>query len=179
MLERDKTALIVVDVQGKLADLMSEREALFANVERLIGGARAMGLPIVVTEQNPEKLGATRPEIAACLGDYEPITKMTFSCCGEPAFPAAVKGLGKPKLLVAGIETHVCVYQTVRDLLLAGYEVHVAADAVSSRAAANRQIALDRMRSEGAVLTSTEMALMELLQVAGTEEFRQVLKLIR
>jgi len=180
MLTIDNTALIVIDVQGKLAELMYERETLFTNLHRIIEGAKVLGLPMLWTEQVPEKLGPTRPEIGELLLDQtEPIRKSSFSCCGEPVFADHLMALNRSQFLIAGIETHICVYQTVRDLLGRGYEVHVVTDAVSSRAAANRQIGLDRMRAAGAYLTSTEMALFELMQVAEGDQFRAITKLVK
>ncbi|MFN3392953.1 MAG: hydrolase [Candidatus Thermochlorobacter sp.] len=179
MLQPDDTALIIIDVQGKLATLMHEKERLFQNLTRLIRGAQILKIPIVLTEQYPQGLGETVPEIKALMPDVQPITKMSFSCCGEEAFLDAIEELDREQLLVAGIESHVCVYQTVADLLDAGYSVEVVADAVSSRTAENYKLGLSRMDDMGAWLTSTEMALFELLRVAGTPTFKEISKLVK
>lgn len=179
MLQPDDAALIVIDVQGKLATLMHEKETLFQNLTRLIRGAQLLEIPIVLTEQYPQGLGETAPEIKSLLPDVQPITKMSFSCYGAEAFVDALEELNREQLLVAGIESHICVYQTVADLLDEGYDVEVVADAVSSRTAENRQLGLSRMSELGASLTSTEMALFELLRVAGTPTFKEISKLVK
>jgi len=178
MLNRDEAALVVIDVQGKLARLMDESADLLANLAKLIQGAKVLGLPVVVTEQNPEGLGPTVPEIAAHLPP-ERIAKRAFSCCGEPAFLAHLAALGRRQLVLAGIEAHVCVCQTALDLVGRGYRVEVVADAVSSRTARNRQIALDRMRAGGVGVTSVEMALFELLGAAEGDAFKAILKIVK
>jgi nicotinamidase-related amidase len=179
MLQPDQTALLVIDVQGKLATLMHEKEMLFLNLKRLIQGAQLLGLPILLTEQYPQGLGETSPEIKSLLPNLQPITKMSFSCCGASAFNDELSRLGRKQLLVAGIESHICVYQTVADLLRSGYEVEVVADAVSSRTPENRELGLSRMKDLGATLTSTEMSLFELLRVAGTPVFKEISKLVK
>lgn len=179
MLTRDNTALIVIDVQGKLARLMHEKEALFQNLQRLIKGAQALRIPILWTEQNPEGLGPTIPEIASLLSETTPLPKISFSCCGDDSFTQKLKATGRKQFLIAGIETHVCVYQTARDLLNDSYDVEVVVDAVSSRTQANREIGLEKMRDAGAHMTSTETALYELLQVAKGDQFKEILKIVK
>lgn len=180
MLNVKDTALIVIDVQGKLAQLMHQRERLFANVKRMIKGAQVLDIPLLWTEQVPDKLGPTTPEIAELLaGSVRPISKTSFSCCGHPPFMEAFKTLDRRQVLVTGIEAHVCVYQTALDLLDMGYEVQVVTDAVSSRIAENKQIGLDRMQKAGATLTSTEMALFELLRTAEGEQFKAITKIVK
>jgi nicotinamidase-related amidase len=180
MLKIDQTVLVVIDVQGKLAQVMHQKEVLFANLEKIIKGASVLGLPIIWTEQVPEKLGPTSPEIAALLvSQTKPIAKSSFSCCGHPPFVDALKTLKGRQVLLAGIETHVCVYQTALDLLTADYEVQIVTDAVSSRTAENKQIGLKRMKTAGAVLTSTEMALFELLRTAADPHFKEIAKIVK
>ncbi len=179
MLTRDNTALIVIDVQGKLARLMHEKEALFQNLQRLIKGAQALRIPILWTEQNPEGLGPTIPEIASLLSETTPLPKISFSCCGDDSFTQKLKATGRKQFLIAGIETHVRVYQTARDLLNDSYDVEVVVDAVSSRTQANREIGLEKMRDAGAHMTSTETALYELLQVAKGDQFKEILKIVK
>jgi nicotinamidase-related amidase len=179
MLSPGDTVLVVVDVQGKLAELMAERDALFQSLRRLIQGAQALGLPVLVTEQNPAGLGPTRPEIADLLAGVPRIPKLSFSCCGEPRFLEALAALGRRQVLLAGIEAHVCVYQTAAGLLDAGYHVEIVADAVSSRAARNRDIGLQKARDAGAALTCVETALFELLRTAEAPAFKAVLKAVK
>ncbi|MDD5591254.1 MAG: hydrolase [Dehalococcoidales bacterium] len=179
MLDLENTVLVIVDVQDKLASVMSDKDELFLNLDKLIRGAQALGVPIVVTEQYPQGLGRTIPQLARFLSDVRPIAKLSFSCCGEESFLREIKTLNRRQALVAGIESHVCVYQTVADLLGIGYEVQVVGDAVSSRTAGNKEIALDKMRSAGAGITSTEMALFELLRVARGEVFKEIIRIVR
>jgi len=179
MLDLENTALVIIDVQDKLARVMSDRDELFLNLKKLVRGMQALGVPIIVTEQYPQGLGRTVPELAQLLCDVQPIAKLSFSCCGEERFLKEIKVLNHRQVLVAGIEAHVCVYQTVVDLLGAGYEVQVVGDAVSSRTVENREIGLEKMRSAGADITSTEMALFELLKVAQGETFKEISRIVR
>ncbi|MFN3344411.1 MAG: hydrolase [Chloroherpetonaceae bacterium] len=179
MLELDDTVLVIIDVQGKLATLMYERELLFKNLSRLIEGAQVLGIPILLTEQYPKGLGETAPELKALMPNVKPIEKMSFSCMGEEKFVEALDKTERKQVLVAGIETHVCVYQTVSDMLAKGFEVHCVADAISSRTKENREIGLSRMKEDGAILTSTEMCLFELLKVAGTSTFKTISALVK
>lgn len=178
MLTRDGAVLVVVDVQGKLARLMHEAEALFDALSRLIRGARVLEVPVVATEQNPAGLGPTIEELAPLLPGPV-IPKMAFSCCGEPAFEKSLEATGRRQVLLAGIETHICVYQTARDLLSRGREVHVVADGVSSRTAGNRAVGLEKMRAAGAEVTSVETALFEMLAVAEGSAFKEILRIVR
>jgi len=178
VLTRGNGILVVVDVQVKLARLMHESEALLDNLSRLVRGATVLGVPVVATEQNPAGLGPTVEEVAPLL-PAGPIPKMAFSCCGEPAFTEALEATGRRQALLAGIETHVCVYQTARDLLARGYGVHVVADAVSSRSARNREVGLEKMRAAGAEVTSVETALFEMLEVAEGPAFKQILEIVK
>lgn len=179
MLTSDNTVLVLVDVQAKLLPAMHEPDAVLDSLLRLVRGAQLLEIPIVCTEQIPEKLGPTVAPLRDLLPGVEMIAKTTFSCCGTPAFVAALEGIDRPNVLVAGIEAHVCVYQTVVDLVESGYFVQVVADAVSSRTVRNRDIALTRVHDEGAVLTSVEMALLEMTREAGTDLFREMLKVVR
>lgn len=178
MLKINNTVLVFIDVQGRLAELVDEAETLFKNLSRLLKGMNALNIPVIVTEQIPEKLGPTRDEFKACL-TCPPVDKTTFSCCGEPAFLQGLEKTGRRQVILCGIETHVCVYQTAMDLLAANYEVQVVADAVSSRDPANKQLALRRMEAEGAKLTGTEMLLFELLGDAGDPRFKSILQIVK
>jgi nicotinamidase-related amidase len=179
MLKLDDTALLVIDVQGKLAQLVQNRTELFENLRLMIQGAQVLGIPILLTEQYPKGLGPTVPEVSEVLPAIQPIAKNAFSCCGERGFMLALESLGRRQLLLTGIETHVCVQQTALDLLDAGYEVQVIADAVSSRTAENKHIGLEKMRDAGVVITSTETALFELIKVAEGPQFKQISRLVK
>jgi nicotinamidase-related amidase len=171
------SALLVVDVQEKLVPAIADHARVVFNVGRLIDGARLLGLPVVATEQYPRGLGPTVPELAQRLGPIP--DKLTFSCCGCPEIFTSLRDQGIHKILVAGIEAHVCVQQTVLDLLGDGWRVYLAVDAVGSRTPLDRDTALRRMDSSGAVLTTTEAALFEWCEVAGTPEFKEVSRLVR
>jgi nicotinamidase-related amidase len=150
MLEIQQCCLTVVDVQGKLAQLMHDREALFKNIQILIQAAKILEIPILWCQQCPDALGPTIPEIEQLLADVEPINKAAFSCCGDEQFNIRVNELGRKQVLLCGIETHVCIFQTAIDLLRQNFNVIVIADAVSSRTVENKQIALNRLAAEGA-----------------------------
>lgn len=180
MLDKQKAVLVVVDVQGKLATLMYESERLFANVNRMIDGARALGIPVIYTEQLPDKLGPTVPQVKEHLHDIEPYIKRTFSCCGDPNFVAALKDTGRTQIFLVGIETHVCVYQTAVDLIEDGlYQVYLVQDAVSSRIDYNYHLGVQRIKETGAILTSVEMALFEMLEVAEGESFKKIIQIVK
>jgi nicotinamidase-related amidase len=179
MLKTEDVILLLVDIQGKLAHLMDEKERLFNQLKQLIKGIQALGVPILWVEQNPIGLGPTIPEIADLLPDVTPIGKMSFSSCRNDRFLQALKNLNRKQVLIAGIETHICVYQTASDLVNMGYEVHVVTDAVSSRNAENKAIGLQKMRDCGATWTSVETALFELLQLAEGEAFRDILRIVK
>jgi nicotinamidase-related amidase len=173
LMRTDDTALLVVDMQERLLAVIPQRKRIEWNCRRLVDGAQMLGVRTAVTEQNPEKLGATAATLSAGLTDA-PHAKMAFSCgaCGElfPAWQAA----GVERVLLCGIETHVCVQQTAFDLLAAGYRVYVPADAVGTRGAIDHEVALRRMESSGATITTTEAALFEWCERAGTDAFRKI-----
>ena len=179
MLDIQRSCLTVVDLQGKLAQLMHGREALFKNIQILVQAAKILEIPILWCQQCPDALGPTVPEIAQLFADNEPINKSAFSCCGTEQFNARLKDLARNQVLLCGIETHVCIYQTAVDLLSQDFNVNVIANAVSSRALENKQIALNRLASEGANISCTEMALFELLKTAEHPQFRQITRLIK
>lgn len=179
MLEIANTSLVIVDVQGKLAQLMFEKEELFFNLQRIIQGALLLEIPILWNEQYPEGLGPTIPQVADLLEGQKPYTKKIFSCCGSKDFMAQLAASKRKQVLLVGIETHVCVYQTAQDLINAGYEVQVVADAVSSRTEQNKEIGLERMREVGAGLTSVETCLFELMHTAEHPQFKAISKLVK
>jgi nicotinamidase-related amidase len=177
MMSPGDTGLLVVDVQQRLVPAIAGHARVVWNVRRLIDGAKILGLPVVATEQYPEGLGPTVPELAQRLGQIP--SKRTFSCGGCPQLFRELEGRGVHKLLVCGIEAHVCVEQTVLDLLAGAWHVYVAVDAVGSRYEIDYRTALARMDSAGATLTTTEAALFEWCQVAGTPEFKEISWLVQ
>jgi len=177
MAERD-AALIVIDVQDKLFRLMHQRQELLERLQRLIRGARALELPVVWAEQYPEGMGATVAEVAALL-DGAPIPKKTFSCWAHPPLRRAIRATGADRFVLAGIETHVCVFQTARDLLAAGHRVEVAGDCVSSRTETDRRLGLERIAQHGGHWTGVEMLLFDLLGSAEDAAFKQVLPIVK
>lgn len=179
ILKKENAVLIVVDIQERLAVAMSEKDRVIANTQHLIEAARLLRLPLLVTEQYPKGLGPTVDGIKDALTEYAPIEKITFSCCGETSFLDAVSAGGKKQVILTGMETHVCVLQTCIDLLHAGYDVHVVSDAVCSRSSENYRTALEYMRDAGAVITCTETVLFQLLEKAGSDEFKAISKRIK
>ena len=179
MLDVNNTVLTIIDIQGNLAHAMHDKESLFKNVKQLIKGFAALEIPIILTEQNPKGLGPTLTEIKELLPDIMAIPKMSFSCCDEMAYMDAVKKPGKKQIVIAGIEAHICVYQTSAALTDMGYEVHVVTDAVTSRFPENKKLALKKMGRMGIEMTSVEMALFELLKTAEHEKFREIVKIIK
>ncbi len=179
MLDIQKCCLVVVDVQGKLAQLMYDKQALFKNIQILIKAAKILNIPILWCQQSPESLGPTVPEIAQLLTDNEPLNKAAFSCCGAEPFNTKLNELARQQVLLCGIEAHVCIYQTAVDLLRKGYYVDVIADAVSSRTLENKQIGLERMAAYRINISCTEMALFELLRTAEHPKFKQIAALIK
>jgi len=170
-LDRTTAILLIIDVQEKLMPVITNREQVEGNIVRLIRGAQILGVPILITEQYVKGLGQTVAPLRQALGEaYKPIEKSCFSGYRE---------LERKHVVVAGVESHVCVYQTVSDLLANGYEVTLVADAVSSRTLENKEIALRRMTNDGAKLSSTEMTLFELTAASGTDEFRAISKLVK
>ncbi len=179
MLTPEKTCLIIVDVQEKLQKLMADKDQVVSNSAILIKLANALNIPILWCQQVPNVLGPTVHELQSLLCQAEPVDKTSFSCCGEETFAAKLDAIKPATAIVCGIEAHVCVFQTTMDLMQKNIEVHVVSDATSSRTKENKQIALRRMGKEGAILTSTEMCLFELLRDSKHEKFRELAKLIK
>jgi nicotinamidase-related amidase len=179
-LQADKCALVVVDIQEKLLPPIFNKEQLIANSQRLIRLANILRLPTLATTQYAKGLGATVPEIAALLQSTEQIDKVEFSCFGSDRFCSAMKSLpgGRNTVLLCGMEAHICVTQTALAALEKGYIVHVAADAIGSRAEFNWKVGIERMRDAGCVISSTEMMMYELMRKAGTAEFKELIKLV-
>ncbi|MGC9030391.1 MAG: hydrolase [Desulfomonilaceae bacterium] len=179
MLGLGNTFLVLIDVQEKLTAAMYNAADLAENVVRFVKGLQALDTPILYTEQNPQGLGPTIPALRDVLGGQSPVTKLSFSCCGNEAFLEQLRSLERRQALVCGIECHVCVYQTVADLVDMGYEVQVVSDCVSSRTLYNKEIGLQRCREVGAALTSVETALFELLKKAEGPAFKKILALVK
>jgi nicotinamidase-related amidase len=176
LMSRHDTGLLVIDVQTKLMDKMTSRDSVLANIARLIEAATILGIPKQATEQYPKGIGPTVPELAHRL----PVRseKLTFSCCGLREIVEQFRQRHVHKVLLAGIETHVCVLQTALDLVAQGFHAFVAADAVASRKELDRDIGLKRMEQSGVVLTTTEAALFEWTERAGTPEFKEISRLV-
>ncbi|MFZ0912995.1 MAG: hydrolase [Candidatus Korobacteraceae bacterium] len=180
-LEAQQCALIVVDIQQKLLPPIFNKETLVRNSQLLVRLAKILSIPIMMTTQYSRGLGATVPEVASLLPDVTAIDKLEFGCFGSDAFRSGLKALpgSRNTLLLCGMETHICVMQTALGALNDGYLVHVASDAVSSRSEWNWRIGLDRMRSAGAVISSTEMMMYELLRCSGTAQFKEMLSYLK
>ncbi|QLE87706.1 MULTISPECIES: isochorismatase family protein [Shewanella] len=180
MLKAEECVLVFVDVQGKLAQTVIEPAELEQSLATLISGVALFDIPILWVEQLPEKLGSTSDILQQQLSPLcSPIAKSTFSAMDCEQFATQLSALKRQHVLLVGIETHICVYQTHRGLIDAGYHVHVVADGVSSRTAANKQLGLTMMQQSGAQLTNVESLLFELQQCASGERFKALLKLIK
>jgi isochorismate hydrolase len=176
LIRKGDSLLVIIDLQERLFPVMAEKELLAENVLKLSRFSKIMGLPVLMTEQ--EKLGATLPQIRGELKGVEPVSKMDFDCFGSQTFLDKLKAMNRKTLIFSGIEAHICVAQTAISAL-PGYTVHVVSDAVSSRSVRDREVALERMMQAGVTLTSTEMVIYEILKRAGTDIFREVLKLVK
>jgi nicotinamidase-related amidase len=172
------SALVVIDVQEKLMNLMPQRVELVGAIQKLIGAARVLKLPTLVTAQYIKGLGPVCKEILEATPGVTPMEKMAFSCCGSEEFMRAVKDLRQQRIILCGIEAHVCVQQTAIDLMK-DYFVYVVADAIGSRHRHDHKVAVERMRDCGAVITTVESAVFELLRESGTDQFKQILPLFK
>ena len=179
MTKERKTAIVLIDVQGKLAEIMHESDKLIKNIKMLIKGANLLEIPRIWTEQLPDKLGKTTKNISDLLSNQKPIIKSEFSCVKNDDFLYLLGKKNYNHFLLCGIETHVCVYQTAKDLLKLGHDVEIIADAVSSRTELNRNIGIEKMVSLGAKLTNVEMLLFEKQEIAVGEKFRELIKIIK
>jgi nicotinamidase-related amidase len=180
LLDRNETALCVLDMQEKLAAGMPDKERLFGNARALVLASLRLDIPILVTEQHPQIFGPTVVELTSALdARYAPIQKVCFNCADDPAFMDRLKSLKRRQLLLCGTEAHACVLQTCLALLDRNWRVHVVADAVSSRRPEHKELALAQMCQAGAVVTCAEAAIFQFLGKAGTPEFRDLLHLIK
>ncbi len=168
----DNTLLVLIDIQGRLATLMHDNDKLFKNLEILVKSMNVLKIPIIWMEQMPENLGPTIEQVSNNLPGLKPISKFTISCCGNDQFLLELESIKRNQILVTGIETHICVYQTACDLIKKGYDIQVVADCVSSRAYSNKVVGLERINNAGGVTTTTEMILFELLKSAKSDGFK-------
>jgi nicotinamidase-related amidase len=181
MFSCNQTVLLLVDVQGRLARIMHDQASLFNSLEVLIKGMQILEVPIIWMEQIPSKLGGTVEEIRSLMDatGAAPIAKDCFSCCNEPKFMESLTALSRKQVLITGIESHICVFQTTCDLIDKGYDVQVVSDCVSSRTLENKNIGLQRMMQCGASITSVEMALFELMKYARGDHFKKMVSLVK
>ncbi len=179
VLDKASTGVLIIDFQEKLFSLMKHRQKVADNTIKLIRLATVYDLPILLTEQNSKHLGGTVEEIRSVLPDYSPIEKIDFNCGAVDEFNTRLDSLNLKNLIVIGIETHICVYQTCMDLLERNYGIHVPGDAVDSRKESDMRTGLNLMDKYGATITSTETIIFQLLERAGTNEFREMLKVVK
>lgn len=179
ILRREQSALLIIDIQEKIFRVMLSPESFIQNTLKLIEGFKVLGSPIFFTEQYPKGLGETEARIKTALSDKVPIQKMSFSCSGAGDLFDILKNTNIRQVVIAGIESHVCVQQTALDLLANDFQVSLAADACSSRKEIDYNLALERMRTAGVVVTSTEAILFEMLNVCGTDEFKKISKIVK
>ncbi|MFH1056172.1 MAG: hydrolase [Candidatus Altiarchaeota archaeon] len=177
-LKEEDSVLIVIDVQEKFKLVIHGWDGTLVNIVKLVRGCQILDIPVIVTEQYPKGLGRTVQEIRDAL-DFNPVEKMSFSCFGEEGFKRKLEGFGRKTLVLCGVEAHVCLLNTTLDALEKGYKVHYVVDAVSSRNPTDKEIAVKRVIHAGAYPTSTEMILFQLLEKAGTEEFKEISKIVK
>ncbi len=174
---RSDCVLLVIDVQDHIIDTIAEHEVTVENIKALIGAARVLNVPVMATQQ--ENLGEIVPELKNLVSDSPNFRKLSFSCCGDSVFMRKLQEVGRKTVIACGIETHICVLQTVLDLLTHGYQVLLVKDGTSSHALIDRETAIERMRGAGAMIGTTEAAIYELTEKAGTDEFRKILEIVK
>ncbi len=179
MMDVASSQLVIIDMQERLVPATMDGDSVVANVEIVLDTATILGVPYTISEQYPKGLGATVAPVLAKADQDRVLDKVHFSCADDDRLAASFRALERPQTIVCGMEAHVCVLQTVLGLMEDDYDVHVIADAVTSRTERNRNLALDRMREEGATIVSTEMVVFEWLRTAGHPEFRVVSNLIK
>ncbi len=179
LLSADNTGIVLLDVQEKLMPVMGRKEKVTENILRLLHLSKLYNLPVVLTEQYPKWLGSTSLEIKEALSSYDPIEKLHFNCCDDDTFNTRLESEGLTNIILMGVESHICIFMTCISLLEKGYKIHVPQDAVDSRTDENRRIGLELMRGAGALITSTETVIYQILNRAGTKEFKEMLKRIK
>ncbi len=178
-LKKDTSGLLIIDIQERINAVMKYKDDVIQNTIKLIRGFQILNLPIFITEQYPKGLGPTEKEISELLSHSDFIQKMTFSCCQADEFMNQIQSKNIHQIVICGIETHVCVQQTALDLLRDRFQVYIVRDATSSRKKIDHKTALNRMQNEGAVITTTEAVLFELLQKAGTDDFKKISAIVK
>jgi len=176
---QNESLIVVIDVQGNLAKVVADSEAVNLNVGRLVQGGLALGLPIILTAQAPHKIGHTTEALRQILPDHHEYPRTTFSVWSDEAVRQAIRDTGRRQVLLCGFESHICLYQTTIHLLGAGYDVWMVADAVSSRSLVNKEIALKELSAEGVHLTTVEMGLFSILADANHEQFKAISRIVR
>jgi len=179
LLQRENACLLIIDVQERFRAHIENFELITKNIVALIQAANKLQVPIILSEQYPEGLGSTIKEILLAIDKPEVFAKKAFSCCQVESFVKHLKGLKRTQVLATGIESHVCVNQTVHDLLKRGYQTHIVVDAISSRKNINKEISIKKMHDSGAIVSSTEMAILELLKTSDNEAFKYIQNLIK
>jgi len=176
--KRRSACLVIIDVQERFRPAIFDFGRTANNIRKLAEAFRVLGIPIIITEQNPEKLGKTIPQITNELGEFKPVAKMHFSCCGEKEFVKALRKTKAKDVILCGLETHVCVLRTALDLMKSGRNVYLVCDAVSSRKAMDSEVAIKRLVHSGVFLTTVESIIFQLIDKAGTEEFRKIFAIV-
>jgi len=179
LLDKENTGLLVIDVQEKLMEVMGQKQRVIDNIIRLLHLSKLFNLPVILTEHYRKWLGPTLPLIVETLPSYDPINKMHFNCCDVDAFNDRLNSEGFRNIIITGVESHICIFQTCVSILERGYNVHVPQDAVDSRTDENWRVGLRLMEKAGALITSTEAVIYQILKKAGTKEFNKMLKIIR
>ncbi len=178
-IKKENSIAVVIDIQSRLYPLIQDHEILTRNNSILIEGLKVLNVPIVVTQQYTKGLGGTIPEIMEVLGEHEHIEKTAFSCCLEPRFNEELALSSRKHVIITGIEAHVCVLQTVLGLINLGYIPVLVEDCIGSRKTNDKKMAVERMRQAGAIVTTYESILFELLEYSGTDEFREISRLVK
>lgn len=176
---KDRTVALIIDIQERLYPFIFENERLIKNVVKLIEGLKIIGIPIFVTEQYVKGLGSTIETVANVLGSQSRIEKISFSCCDESRVMEGIATSGKEDIIITGIESHVCILQTTIDLIHNGYHPVVVEDCVSSRHENDKRMAIERMREEGAIITTCESVLFELLRFSDSKQFKEISRLVK
>ncbi|KPK84786.1 MAG: isochorismatase [Bacteroides sp. SM23_62_1] len=176
---KEHTAGLIIDIQEKLVPHIHRYESVTARTALLIQGLKILDIPLIITQQYTKGLGETIPFISEAVGNYLPVEKVAFSCCDEPGFMKKISQLGRKNIVIAGIEAHVCVLQTVIDLLDNAFMPVVVEDCISSRKNRDKKTAVGRMKQEGAIITTYESILFELTRFAGTDVFKQISRLVK
>jgi nicotinamidase-related amidase len=179
LLSRDSSVALLVDLQERLLETIEDRARVLKSADRFVRGLKLLGIPLLVTEQNPAVFGRTAEPVRTALGETPPLSKLAFSCWEDETLRKGIAALGRRQVLVFGLETHICVGQTALDGVAHGYEVHGVFDACGARTAELHQVGVDKMKAGGVIPCSTESALFELLERAGTDEFRKLLPLLK